>query len=65
MKRCQQCQKELNEEFPDLHWNSLLKLMHYFEHELSEEEITPKTYEEMTDCLMTLKPWVTVTKETQ
>jgi len=35
------------------HW---LKLMHYFELELSEGEITEATYEIMVDALMSFKP---------
>ena len=42
--------------FPDVQYNDWLKLMHYFQHEVSEEEITNSTYEEMVDCLMSIKP---------
>lgn len=41
-------------------WGDWLKLMHYFEHELAEEEITSTTYESMTNCLMTFKPWIEI-----
>jgi len=32
--------------------------MHYFEHELNEEEITQATYENMVDALMAVKPYL-------
>lgn len=39
-----------------MQFNDWLKLMNYFEHELTEEEITNATYETMTDALMSLRP---------
>jgi len=41
-----------DEEFVRDRW---LKLMFYFEHEASEGEISQATYEDMSECLMTLK----------
>ena len=41
-------------------WNDWLTLMNHFEHELQEDEITNTTYEVMTKCLMTFKPWVEI-----
>ena len=38
-------------------YNDWLKLMNYFEHELSEGEITDESYEQLVDALMSLKPW--------
>jgi len=35
-----------------------LKLMFYFEHEASEGEISQATYEDMFECLMTLKNYL-------
>ena len=55
--RCERCQKEINTLMGDGDWNDWLKLMNYFEHELTEGEITEVTYEKMTQALMTFKPW--------
>ncbi len=41
--------------FPDVQYNNWLRLMFYFDHELSEDEITTATYEQMVDCLMSIK----------
>ena len=57
MIRCANCHNEVNTAFPDVQFNDWLKLMHYFEHELKEEEITVATYEDMVDALMSVKPW--------
>ena len=54
--RCQNCHREINLTFPDVQYNDWLKLMHYFRHELDEEEITLATYESMVDALMSVKP---------
>ena len=37
-------------------WYYWRKLMFYFEHQLSEEEITETTYDEMLTALMHFKP---------
>jgi len=39
-------------------YSNWLKLKHYFEHELTEGEITDKTYLDMADCLEYFKPEV-------
>jgi len=57
MIRCYNCHKEINLSFPDVQYNDWLRLMHYFEHELSEDEITQATFESMVDALMSVKPW--------
>ena len=57
MIKCENCHNEVNRLFPDVQYNEWLKLMHYFEHELDEEEITLATYESMVDALMAVKPW--------
>lgn len=33
-----------------------LKLFHYFQHEVEEDEITEKTFDSMINALMTFKP---------
>ena len=58
MIRCPTCWKEISLKFPDVQYNDWLKLMHYFEHELNEEEITQATYENMVDALMAVKPYL-------
>ena len=58
MIRCEKCHNDINLVFPDVQFNHWLKLMHYFEHELHEEEITTTTYETMVDALMAVKPWL-------
>ena len=58
MIRCANCHHDINLNFPDVQYNDWLKLMHYFEHELNEEEITVATYENMVDALMSVKPWL-------
>ena len=52
--RCSQCGEPIIKGTVLIHW---LKLMHYFEHELLEGEITNDTYEAMTEALMTFKAW--------
>jgi len=54
--RCDTCWRDIERDFPDIVYNEWLKLMHYFEHEYSEEEITEQTYNSMTNALMALKP---------
>lgn len=54
--RCENCQKEINNLIGNGDWNAWLKLMDYFEHELTEGEITNATYESMTDALMSFRP---------
>ena len=54
--RCTNCWKDIEENFPDVVYNEWLKLSHYFQHELNEEEITEATYESMMDALMSVKP---------
>uniref|UniRef100_A0A6M3KYW7 Uncharacterized protein n=1 Tax=viral metagenome TaxID=1070528 RepID=A0A6M3KYW7_9ZZZZ len=56
--KCMNCWRDVGENFPDVVFNQWLKLMHYFDHEFSEDEISEKTYEEMVDALMSLKPWI-------
>jgi len=56
MNRCDKCNKEFTDEFPDVAFNAWLQLMHYFEHERLEGEITDATCEYMTDALMLIKP---------
>ena len=58
MLRCETCHKDINLKFPDIKYNDWLKLMHYFEHEVLEGEITELTFNEMTDALMSVKPWL-------
>ncbi|MCJ7828683.1 MAG: hypothetical protein MUP81_02950 [Dehalococcoidia bacterium] len=54
--KCDKCQKSLAEILPQKPSQDWLKLLYYFEHELLENEITNATYDEMTSCLMSLKP---------
>ena len=55
--RCEKCQKEISKiigaNWEESEW---LKLMNYFEHELTEGEITNATYESMANSVMTFKP---------
>ncbi len=44
----------------DKNWRDWLKLMAYFDHELTEGEITQDTYHVMTECLGTFKPWIEI-----
>ena len=53
--KCTACHKEVALQFPDVQYNNWLMLMWYFSHQLSEEEITPATYEVMNDALMSIK----------
>ena len=53
--KCASCQEHIAKEFPDVQYNAWLRLMHYFEHEYSEEEISQSTYELMVDSLMLIK----------
>ena len=53
MIQCQECKKIIIEDIKFNHW---LALVNYFEHEFDEDEITVKTYENMMNRLMTLKP---------
>jgi len=64
--RCEKCQKEISKIIGD-NWECAewLKLMNYFEHELTEGEITNATYESMTNALMTFKPEGEVIKESK
>lgn len=55
MIRCDTCHEKINTSMPDVQYNDWLKLMFYFEHELSEGEITEATYMAMVDCLMSIK----------
>lgn len=57
MIRCSNCHNNINLNFPDVRYSDWSKLMHYFEHELCEGEITQATYECMVDALMSVKPW--------
>ena len=61
--RCEQCQKQFAINFPDMQYQNWLKLYFYFEHELSEGEITEATYEKMIDCLMSVKSTLLAEKE--
>lgn len=63
MIRCEICHKEIATNFPDVQYNDWLKLMFYFEHELSEDEITVATYEQMVDALMSVKSTLLQVKE--
>lgn len=54
--RCSKCQEQLAQIIPDLTSTDWLKLMHYFEHELVEGEITQATWDSMTDALSSLRP---------
>ena len=54
--RCSKCQKAMEEVLWDGARGDWLKLMHYFEHELAEGEITNETYEVMTDALCRFRP---------
>ncbi len=65
MIRCETCHKEISKNFPDVQYNMWLKLMFYFDHELSEEEISQATYEEMVDCLMSIKSTLLQEQETR
>ncbi len=55
--KCTNCWKEVGTILTDVVYNEWLKLMHYFEHERNEGEITDATYEFMVDALMSLKPY--------
>ena len=63
MIRCEECQKKIDAIYVEAKWGNWLKLMHYFEHELYENEITDGTFKEMTDALMSFKPWVEIREE--
>ena len=54
--RCSKCQEQLENIISDIRLTDWLKLMVYFEHELTEGEITEATYNCMTDCLTSLEP---------
>ena len=54
--RCDKCQKEMESVIEGLKSKDWHKIMNYFEHELTEGEITDKTWESMTDALCSLKP---------
>ena len=54
--RCNTCQQKIEEILPNFRMGEWLKLMYYFDHELAEEEITVKTWEEMTNALSALRP---------
>lgn len=54
--RCTNCNKEINLNIGKPPLSDWLKLMHYFLHELTEDEITENTFESMMDALMTFKP---------
>ena len=60
---CNNCEYKNFKLKDDQGWGDWLKLMNYFEHELTEGEITDKTYEVMTDALMTFKPWIEIKPE--
>jgi len=55
--KCDQCQKEISN-LIGKNWamTEWMKLMNYFEHELTEGEITNATYESLTNSLMSLRP---------
>ena len=50
--------KDLTDKYPELARDSWLRLFHYFQHEYDEGEITPNTYESMTEELMVLKNYL-------
>ena len=54
--KCDRCAEEFSADFPDVTYNHWLQLMHYFQHERDEDEITDATYESMVGCLMLIKP---------
>lgn len=54
--RCSKCQEQMGQILPDIQMIYWLKLAHYFDHELSEGEITNTTWESMTDALSSLRP---------
>lgn len=54
--RCTRCQEQIEGILEDIHIRDWLKLFHYFEHELEEDEITQKTWESLTDALSSLSP---------
>lgn len=56
MMKCAECHEIINATFPDWRCDAWKKLVHYFDHELSEEEITEATYMAMMDALMSVKP---------
>jgi hypothetical protein len=61
--KCQQCQREFADKFPDVQYHKWLQLYYYFQHELSEAEITEATYEQMIDYLMSIKSTLLAEKE--
>jgi hypothetical protein len=48
--------KDYKREDDELLYQDWLRLMHYFDHELAEREITEETHRQMIDALMSLKP---------
>jgi hypothetical protein len=54
--RCTKCQEQIEQIIPEIKMQDWLKLSNYFEHELTEGEITDKTWESMTDALSSLRP---------
>ena len=54
--RCPTCQKEIEVTIGKQDYADWLKLLHYFEFELAQDDITEKTFETLVDALMTLKP---------
>ena len=56
MLRCYTCGEEVRISIGKPTYSDWLKIMHYFEHELSEGEITEATFESMVDALMTFRP---------
>ena len=56
--KCEDCWGEVGSNFPDVVYNEWLKLMHYFELEYTEGEVTEETYETMMNSLMALKPYI-------
>ena len=53
MLRCSECKKYIIKTIAYTDW---LKVLHYFEVEYLQGDITQETYEAMTDALLTVKP---------
>lgn len=54
--KCDKCSEEFAREFPEVIYNQWLKLVYYFDHQLSEDEITDATHISMVESLFSLKP---------
>jgi hypothetical protein len=44
-------------------WDKWLMLMHYFRHQLEEDEITEATYKSMSEALCMFKPNIIISQE--